>query len=232
MKNKKSPLNFFPGSAGSILGHGMAMAPGKPMMANAVGNAARAIRNKRRLALGQNTEQIDPTVGVDPTLMPQVNPSVGVDTNTTNLGVPGMFNPNAMSAMGGIFGDISGRQSTLGASGVYALEKHLSPLNEHQKIRRQINKKRKEFNKDPNNAYGPSFEEINADLYAQETAAKKAHKEESPVNFNIKKAERQAKRAARKAKRKARKLGAYKPPYAPFNPTSGDDGAGGTEYDN
>ena len=42
-----------------------------------------------------------------------------------------------------------------------------SPLNEHKKIRRQINKKRKEFNKDPNNAYGPSFEEINADLYAQ-----------------------------------------------------------------
>tara|TARA_R100000742_G_C4263580_1_gene81434 strand:- start:57 stop:722 length:666 start_codon:yes stop_codon:yes gene_type:complete len=53
-----------------------------------------------------------------------------------------------------------------------------SPLNEHKKIRRQINKKRKEFNKDPNNAYGPSFEEINADLYAKETAAKKAHNNE------------------------------------------------------
>jgi len=62
--------------------------------------------------------------------------------------------------------------------------KSSSPLNEHKKIRRQINKKRKEFNKDPNNAYGPSFEEINADLYAQETAAKKAHKGEENKNKN------------------------------------------------
>tara|TARA_R100001594_G_scaffold130826_1_gene170105 strand:+ start:5183 stop:5785 length:603 start_codon:yes stop_codon:yes gene_type:complete len=128
MKNKKSPLNFFPGSAGSILGPGMAMAPGKPMIRGAV-DAVRALRNKRRLELEQNTAQVDPTVGVDPTVTPQVNPNVGVDPNVANLGVPGMFNPSAMSAMGGIFGGLGARQASLGASGIYALKKHLSPLN-------------------------------------------------------------------------------------------------------
>jgi len=39
------------------------------------------------------------------------------------------FNPAAMQNMQGMFGDISGRQATLGASGIFALEKHLSPVN-------------------------------------------------------------------------------------------------------
>ena len=43
-----------------------------------------------------------------------------------------------------------------------------TPLMKHKSIRKEINKKRKEFNKDPNNAYGPSFEEIHKDLYAIE----------------------------------------------------------------
>tara|TARA_R100001594_G_scaffold130826_1_gene170108 strand:+ start:6259 stop:6867 length:609 start_codon:yes stop_codon:yes gene_type:complete len=45
-----------------------------------------------------------------------------------------------------------------------------TPLMKHKSIRRKINKARKEFD-------GPSgdFEELHADLYAQETAAKKAH---------------------------------------------------------
>ena len=51
-----------------------------------------------------------------------------------------------------------------------------SPLKEHKKIRRQINAARRKFNKDPNNKYASGdFEEIHADLYAKETAAKKAH---------------------------------------------------------
>ena len=37
------------------------------------------------------------------------------------------FNPAAVGAMEGIFGNVSGRQASLGASGLYALEKHLSP---------------------------------------------------------------------------------------------------------
>ena len=74
--------------------------------------------------------------------------------------VPGtQFNPEAIQAANGIFGNVNARQASLGASGLYALEKHLSPKT-----------------KKPN-------------------------------------------------------LTAYKPPNPPFDPTSGDDGAGGTEYD-
>jgi hypothetical protein len=73
-----------------------------------------------------------------------------------------------------------------------------------------------------------------AGIYAlKENFPEEDYGEESALNFNLKKEERKAKRAARKAARKAKRqeLRAYKSPNPPYDPTSGDDGAGGTEYD-
>ena len=44
------------------------------------------------------------------------------------------FDPTAMSAMQGIFGNVSGRQATLGSSGIYALKEHLSPVKNEDKL--------------------------------------------------------------------------------------------------
>jgi|14BtaG_2_1085337.scaffolds.fasta_scaffold41766_3 hypothetical protein len=54
----------------------------------------------------------------------------GVGSRPANVVDAGaQFDPTAMQHMQGMFGDISGRQATLGASGIFALEKHLSPVN-------------------------------------------------------------------------------------------------------
>ena len=51
-----------------------------------------------------------------------------------------------------------------------------TPLMKHKAIRRKINKLREEFNSNPDNEYrSGDFEEMHKDLFAQETAAKKAH---------------------------------------------------------
>ena len=136
MKNKKSPIKFL-GAIGSAIGLG-STAGLAGLLGRGGGNQgydAGAGRN----ALDQGYQGIGGRIG-------------GM--------VPGtQFNPEAIQAANGIFGNVNARQASLGASGLYALEKHLSPKT-----------------KKPN-------------------------------------------------------LTAYKPPNPPFDPTSGDDGAGGTEYD-
>ena len=54
---------------------------------------------------------------------------VGVNSQPANIiDATSQFDPNAQAAMQGIYGDITGRQTSLGASGIYALNKHLSPV--------------------------------------------------------------------------------------------------------
>jgi hypothetical protein len=101
------------------------------------------------------------------------------------------FNPAAVGAMEGIFGNVSGRQASLGASGLYALEKHLSPVKNDTEM------------SDSEKKLMHATQSVN-DKYAVDLGTVKTKKSN---------------------------LTAYKPPNPPFDPTSGDDGAGGTEYD-
>tara|TARA_R100001163_G_C4875145_1_gene75093 strand:+ start:84 stop:515 length:432 start_codon:yes stop_codon:yes gene_type:complete len=60
---------------------------------------------------------------------------VGVNSQPANIiDATSHFDPNAQAAMQGIYGDITGRQTSLGASGIYALNKHLSPLKNENEL--------------------------------------------------------------------------------------------------
>ena len=115
MKNKKSPLKF--------VGAAMGLA----------GAAAGTNHFLGRLGglFGGGSSNADRHTGVGGL----VGGDAAIGSRPANIVDAGsQFDPTAMSAMQGIFGDVTGRQASLGASGIYALKKHLSPLkNEDEK---------------------------------------------------------------------------------------------------
>jgi len=59
--------------------------------------------------------------------------NIGLGGRTQTINDAG-FNPGTQNIMGGIFGNVNARQNSLGASGIYALKTHLSPVkNEDEK---------------------------------------------------------------------------------------------------
>ena len=178
MKNKKSPLKFVGaamGAAGAALGTQHLLGGLRGLFGRGGGNAARhtGVGGLGADYAGQGSRVITPA------------------TDAT-----AQFNPAAVNTMEGIFGNVAGRQATLGASGMYALEKHLSPLN--------------------NNEEKP--------LYSEEDW----HKVASVTDKNIRKG---AGVDLGTIQSTSSELSAYKPPNPPYDPESGDDGAGGIEYD-
>lgn len=115
MKNKKSPLKF---------------------VGAAMGTAGAALGTQHLLGrlgglFGGGSSNADRHTGVGGL----VGGDAVIGSRPANIVDAGsQFDPNAQAAMQGIFGDISGRQSTLGASGIYALNKHLSPLKNENEL--------------------------------------------------------------------------------------------------
>ena len=115
MKNKKSPLKFLGGAIGAA-GATAGTAFGTQLLGAGLsglfGGGNIAARNNE----GGGTSAGGSVAGIGSQVQPVTDASA-------------QFNPAAMQNMQGMFGDISGRQATLGASGIFALEKHLSPVN-------------------------------------------------------------------------------------------------------
>tara|TARA_R100000781_G_scaffold1549_1_gene2601 strand:+ start:2539 stop:3060 length:522 start_codon:yes stop_codon:yes gene_type:complete len=109
MKNKKSPLKF-----GSVATTAAGALGTQNLIGRLGGLFGRGRGNmSRHTGVGGLGEQY-----------------AGVGSRPANVVDAGaQFDPTAMQHMQGMFGDISGRQATLGASGIFALEKHLSPVN-------------------------------------------------------------------------------------------------------
>ena len=115
MKNKKSPLKFVGaalGTAAGALGTQHLLGRLGGLFGGGGGNAA------RHTGVGGLGEQY---TGIGSNPMAQVDPTA-------------QFNPAAMQNMEGIFGNTNARQASVGASGLYALEKHLSPLNQGEEL--------------------------------------------------------------------------------------------------
>jgi len=115
MKNKKSPLKF--------VGAAMGLA----------GAAAGTNHFLGRLGglFGGGSSNADRHTGVGGL----VGGDAAIGSRPANIVDAGsQFDPTAMSAMQGIFGDVTGRQASLGASGIYALKKHLSPLKNENEL--------------------------------------------------------------------------------------------------
>ena len=117
MKNNKSPLKFV-GAIG-------AMAAARRTQ-NSLGRLGGLFGRRQS---GSYIQRAPGTEGLD------MGGAGGATIGGQTVGAPpvtdvsAQFNPAAMQNMQGMFGDISGRQATLGASGIFALEKHLSPVN-------------------------------------------------------------------------------------------------------
>jgi len=171
MKNKKSPLKFVGaalGTAAGALGTQHLLGRLGGLFGGGGGNAARhtGVGGLGEDYAGQGSRVITPDASAQ-------------------------FNPAAVGAMEGIFGNVSGRQTSLGASGIYALKKHLSPVNNNTPMSESEKK------------LMHATQSVN-DKYAVDLGTVKTKKPD---------------------------LTAYKPPNPSYDPTSGDDGAGGTEYD-
>jgi len=171
MKNKKSPLKFVGaalGTAAGALGTQHLLGRLGGLFGGGGGNAARhtGVGGLGEDYAGQGSRVITPDASAQ-------------------------FNPAAVGAMEGIFGNVSGRQTSLGASGIYALKKHLSPVNNNTPMSESEKK------------LMHATQYVN-DKYAVDLGTVKTKKPD---------------------------LTAYKPPNPSYDPTSGDDGAGGTEYD-
>ena len=117
MKNNKSPLKFV-GAIGA-----MAAARRTQNSLGRLGGLFGRGQSGSYIQRAPGTEGLDMGGAGGATIGGQ---TVGAPPVTD---VSAQFNPAAMQNMQGIFGDISGRQATLGASGIFALEKHLSPVN-------------------------------------------------------------------------------------------------------
>jgi len=111
MKNKKSPVKF----------------------AGLIGSAAATNHLMNRIGgiFGSGGGNGDRHSGVGGL----VGGKVGLGSRPASIVDAGsQFDPAAMSAMQGMFGDVTGRQASLGSSGIYALKTHLSPVkNEDEK---------------------------------------------------------------------------------------------------
>ena len=107
MKNKKSPLKF-----AGLIGSAAATSHLRNRM-NRIGGIFGGNRgNTNFTGVGGLGEQY---AGVG------ARPASIVDAGS-------QFDPATMNVMQGIFGDVSGRQASLGSSGIYALKEHLSPV--------------------------------------------------------------------------------------------------------
>ncbi len=124
MKNIKSPLKFVGAAMGTATG-----ALGTSLMSGALGGlfGGGGGQYTGRGRAGW-TEGMDLGGASSATIGGQVAGATPVTDASTQ------FNPAAVNAMQGIFGNISGRQTSLGASGIYALKKHLSPVNQGEEL--------------------------------------------------------------------------------------------------
>ena len=178
MKNKKSPLKFVGaalGTAASALGTKQMLGGLGSLFGVGGGNAA------RHTGVGGLGEQYS---GIGSNPIASTSPTA-------------QFNPAAMQNMQGIFGNTNARQASLGASGLYALEKHLSPVNNNEELSAEDAGRMHATQSVTDKAiYGQDYEGQHGTVITT-----------------------------------SKSLNAYKSPNPPFDPTSGDDGAGGTEYD-
>lgn len=122
----KSPIKFFIPGAGmmsGLMGNNQMLANNTNATAIAAARARNASRNIQPQGSG--------LVG-----------AIGAGLNSSgagggsNIGLGGRpqvindagFNPGTQNIMDGIFGSVNARQNSLGASGIYALKEHLSPV--------------------------------------------------------------------------------------------------------
>tara|TARA_R110000765_G_scaffold411010_1_gene509923 strand:+ start:141 stop:683 length:543 start_codon:yes stop_codon:yes gene_type:complete len=115
MKNNKSPFKFVGaaiGTAAGALGTQHILGRLGGLFGGGGGNAA------RHTGVGGLGEQYS-----------------GIGSNPmASAGPTAQFNPAEMQNMQGIFGNTNARQASLGASGMMALEKHLSPVNQGEEL--------------------------------------------------------------------------------------------------
>ena len=177
MKNKTSPVKFLGAAIGTAAG-----AMGTNLIGNAFGGLFGSGGNAARHTGGGGLGEQYSGIGSNP---------------MASTGPTAQFNPAAMQNMQGIFGNTNARQASLGASGMMALKKHLSPVNNGEEL---------------------SAEEA-ARMHATQSVTDKAiHGQDYEGQHGT-------------VITTSKSLNAYKSPNPPFDPTSGDDGAGGTEYD-
>lgn len=122
----------------------------------------------------------------------------GVGSRPAGVNDPSaQFNPAAMQNMQGIFGNTNARQASLGASGMFALEKHLSTADNGTEMS-DVEKKRMHATQSVTDKaiYGQDYEGQHGTVITT-----------------------------------SKSLNAYKPPNPPYDPNSGDDGAGGKIYE-
>tara|TARA_R110000744_G_C19146219_1_gene538877 strand:- start:72 stop:662 length:591 start_codon:yes stop_codon:yes gene_type:complete len=107
------------------------------------------------------------------------------------------FDDGTVTAAEGIFGNVNARQASLGGSGMMALKKHLSPVNNGEEL---------------------SAEEA-ARMHATQSVTDKAiHGQDYEGQHGT-------------VITTSKSLNAYKSPNPPYDPNSGDDGAGGKTYE-
>jgi len=128
----KSPIKFFIPGAGmmsGLMGNNQMLTNNTNATAVAAARARNAARNIQPQGSG--------LVG-----------AIGAGLNSSgagggsNIGLGGRpqvindagFNPGTQNIMDGIFGSVNARQNSLGASGIYALKQHLSPLKNENEL--------------------------------------------------------------------------------------------------
>ena len=167
------------------------------------------------LLTAQGTRIYNPKNWVDPTPLPEVVDARG--GSVAGIGSRGgmiadastQFDDGTVTAAEGIFGNTNARQAAVGGSGMMVLEKHLSPVN--------------------NNEEEPLYSE--ADWHKVASVNDKYAVNVGTAYNTRSLKEKALKKFGYSDKEIRGDLTAYKPPNPPYDPKSGDDGAGGTEYD-
>tara|TARA_R100001015_G_C4559631_1_gene119729 strand:+ start:194 stop:799 length:606 start_codon:yes stop_codon:yes gene_type:complete len=128
----KSPIKFFiPGGEmmSGLMGNNQMLANNTNATAVAAAKARNAARNIQ-----------PPGSGLIGAIGAGLNHSgagggsnIGLGGRTQTINDAG-FNAGTQNIMGGIFGNVNARQNSLGASGIYALKKHLSPVKNEDKL--------------------------------------------------------------------------------------------------
>ena len=128
----KSPIKFF--------------IPGGGMMSGLMGNNQMLANNTNATAVAAARAR-DAARNIQPQGSGLIG-AIGAGLNSSgagggsNIGLGGRpqnindagFNPGTQNIMDGVFGSVNARQNSLGASGIYALKEHLSPVkNEDEK---------------------------------------------------------------------------------------------------
>ena len=177
MKNKTSPVKFLGAAIGTAAG-----AMGTNLIGNAFGGLFGSGGNAARHTGGGGLGEQYSGIGSNP--MAQVDPTA-------------QFNPAEMQNMQGIFGNTNARQASLGASGMMALKKHLSPVNNGTEMSDSEKQLMHQTQSMTDKAiYGQDYEGQHGTVITT-----------------------------------SKSLNAYKSPNPPYDPNSGDDGAGGKTYE-